>query len=127
MPEPDVRSLLIELEHGDEVCILHLKGYLPTGENADSIKNTTDEIRSHCNNLIADVREFVSIGSMGIGFLVSLYVSVTKKSGGGGFFLAGANQRVRDVLDITHLSTIIPSAPNLASARAALSGKARSS
>lgn len=124
MAEPAVRALLIEVEHGDQVCFVRLKGNFRTGENRVYVSEKTDEIRSHnCVNMVADVRELISIGSMGMGFLVSIFVSVTKKSGGGGFILAGANERVRAVLDQTRLSTIIPSAPDLPSALALL-GKA---
>lgn len=125
MAEPAVRSLLIEIEHGAQVCILRLKGHFRTGENRLYISDKTDEIRSHnCINMVADLRELVSIGSMGMGFLVAIFVSVTKKTGGGGFILAGANERVRAVLDQTRLCTIIPSVPDLPSALAALSRKA---
>jgi anti-anti-sigma factor len=124
MAEPAVRSLLIEVEHGVRVCILRLKGHFRTGESRLYISDKADEIRSHnCINMVADVSELVSIGSMGLGFLVGICVSVTKKAGGGGFILAGANERVQAVLDTTRLCTIIPSAPDLPSALAALSRK----
>jgi anti-anti-sigma regulatory factor len=60
---------------------------------------------------------------MGIGFVVGVYVYVTKRSSGGRFILVGANQRVRAVLDLTHLSTIISMAPDGPSGLAALRGE----
>jgi len=122
MAETGIRSLVIEIEHGDHVCILRLKGHFRTGESRLYISDKTDEVRSHkCINMVVDLRELVSIGSMGMGFLVGIFVSLTKRSGGGEFILAGANERVRAVLDQTRLCTIIPSAPDLPSALNALS------
>jgi anti-anti-sigma factor len=113
--------MLIEIEHGDEVCVLRLSGHFRSGEYLSYVRDKADEIRSHdCNKMLADFRELQSIGSMGMGFVVGVYISVTKRSGGGRFILVGANQRVRAVLDLTRLSTIIPLVADLPSGLAAL-------
>jgi len=116
--------MLIEIEHGDEVCVLRLSGHFRSGEDPGYLRNKEDEIRSHhCTNMLADLSELRSIGSMGMGFVVGVYVYITKRSGGGRFMLVGANQRVRTVLDLTRLSTIIPLATDLPSGLAALRGE----
>jgi anti-anti-sigma factor len=116
--------MLIEIEHADEVCILRLSGHFRSGEDPGYLRDKGDAIRTHeCHNMLADLRELHSIGSMGMGFVVGVYVYVTKRSGGGRFILVGANQRVRAVLDLTHLSTIIAMAPDLPSGLAALRGE----
>jgi anti-anti-sigma factor len=112
--------MLIEIEHGYEVCILRLSGRFLSGEEPGYASHKADEITSHdCNNMLVDLRELRSIGSMGIGFVVGVYISVTKRSRGR-FVLVGANRRVREVLDLTRLSTIIPLATDLPSGLAAL-------
>ena len=114
----------IEIEHGDEVCVLRLTGHFRSGEDLDYVRDKADEIRGHeCKHVLVDLLELQSLGSMGMGFLAGVYVYITKRSGGGRFILVGANQRVRAVLDLTHLSTIIPMAPDLASGLAALKGE----
>ena len=116
--------MLIEIEHRDEVCILRLTGHFRAGEDPGYLRDKADEIRSHdCRNMLADLRELQSIGSMGMGFVVGVYVYVTKRSGGGRFILVGANPRVQAVLDVTCLNTIIPLATDLASGLAALRGE----
>ncbi len=116
--------MLIHIEHGDEVCILRLSGHFRSGEDPGYLRDKADEIRSHeCHNMLADLCELHSVGSMGIGFVVGAYVYVTKRSGGGRFILVGANQRVRAVLDVTHLSSIISMAADLPSGLAALRGE----
>jgi len=113
--------MLIEIEHGDEVCILRLSGHFRSGEDPGYVRDKAAEIRSHdCKKMLADLSDLQSIGSMGMGFVVGVYIYVTKRSGGGRFMLVGANQRVRAVLDLTRLSTIIPLAGDLPSALAAL-------
>jgi len=68
---------------------------------------------------LADFREVSSIGSTGIGFVVGVYTSVVKMPGGR-FVLIGANSRVREVLELTRLSTIIPLAEDMNSGLAVL-------
>jgi len=56
---------------------------------------------------------------MGIGFLVGLYTSVMR-SPEGRFVLAGATARVREVLALTRLDSVIPQAVDVAAGLAAL-------
>jgi anti-anti-sigma factor len=113
--------MLIEIEHGDEVCIIRLDGDFRSGENLDYVRDKGDEIRSHgCKKMLADVSKLQSVGSMGVGFIVGVYIYLTKRAGGGSFILAGANARVREILDITRLNTIIPLAADVPSGLAAL-------
>jgi stage II sporulation protein AA (anti-sigma F factor antagonist) len=115
--------MLIELDHQDDVCILRLKGRLVSGTDPDYLRAKAAEIKSHsCNKVLADLRELLFIGSTGIGFLVGIYTSVTK-SPGGRFVLVAPSRRVREVLDITRLSTVIPLVSDIASGLDALRGE----
>ena len=115
--------MLFELERHDDVCVLRLTGSLVTGTDPEYLRAKAAEIRSQsCNKLLADLRELLSIGSTGLGFLVGLYTSVTKSSGGR-FVLVGANRRVGDVLVLTRLSTVIPMVADVASGLATLRGE----
>jgi anti-anti-sigma factor len=115
--------MLIELERQDDVCVLRLTGSLVTGTDPEYLRAKAAEIKSQsCNKLLADLRELLSIGSTGLGFLVGLYTSVTKSSGGR-FVLVGANRRVREVLVLTRLSSVIPMVADVASGLATLRGQ----
>jgi anti-anti-sigma factor len=119
--------MLIEVERQSDVCILRLEGRLVTGTDPKYLLTKTSEIKSlNCNKVLVDVRALLSIGSTGIGFLVGIYTSVTK-SPGGRFVLVGCKRRVREVFDITRLSTIIPSLPDIESGLAALRDKGTAS
>ncbi len=115
--------MLIEIESQNDVCILRLKGRFITGTDPDYLRSKTDEIKMrNCTKLLVDLSEVSWIGSTFIGFVVDLYTSITKKADGR-FTLAGANSRVRGVLDLTRLSAVIPLAADTASGLAALRGE----
>jgi anti-anti-sigma factor len=114
--------MLVEVARQDDICVLRLKGRFVAGEDLEELLAKADEIkRLTCGKVLVDLREVPAMGSTGIGFLVGIYTSVTKNADGR-FVLVGANPRVREVLEITHLSTVIPMAPDLASGEATLSG-----
>jgi anti-anti-sigma factor len=112
----------IEIELQDDVCVVRLKGRFVAGTDRDYVLAKLDEVKIRaCNRVLVDVGAVSSIGSMGIGFLVGLYTSVVKNSEGR-FVLMGANSRVRDVLRLTRLDTVIPQAADFSSGLAALRG-----
>ena len=115
--------MLIEITHEDEICFLHLSGHFRSGEDPDYVRDKADQINRHnCTRMLADLRELQSIGSMGIGFIVGVYISVSKRPGGR-FVLVGANKRIREVLDLTRLSTVLPLATDPLSGLAVLRGE----
>src|SRR5580698_3134451 len=95
--------IVIETELRDEVCVVHLRGRFTAGVDHSYVLAKQDEIKVRaCSRILVDLEAVSSIGSMGIGFLVGLYTSVTKNAGGR-FVLTGANSRVCDVLDLMRL------------------------
>jgi anti-anti-sigma factor len=69
--------------------------------------------------VLADFREVPSIGSVGLAFIVAIYNSVVKESGGR-FVVAGVLPFVRKALDLTRLSSVVSLAPDPTSGLAAL-------
>lgn len=113
--------MLIEVRQKDEICLLHCEGRFVAGINPEYLRAKRDEIKGlNCKKVLADFREVSEIGSAGIGFIVGVYTSVTKNTGGR-FVLVGLQPRVREVLDLTRVSTIIPSAADMPAGLAALS------
>ena len=107
--------VFVEIEQRDEVSVLRFKGHLSTGADQEYLATRTDEIRRlNWQMVLADFTEVSSVGSTGLSFLVGMYVSVTRNSGGR-FVLVGTQPRVREVLDITRLSEVIPMAADLES------------
>jgi anti-anti-sigma factor len=105
--------MLIELQQKDDIFVLRFQGRIATGTDLEYLRNKLEEVRSRrSDKVLADFREVSSIGSTGIGFVVGVYTSVVKIPGGR-FVLIGANSRVREVLELTRLSTIIPLAEDM--------------
>ena len=107
-----------EVERQDDVCILAISGRLASGLNDIQLRQKAQEIKSlDCRKLVVDIRALDSVGSSGISFFAELYTSVTKRPNGR-FVLAGASERVREVLEMTRLTTILTLADDLDSALA---------
>ena len=116
--------MLIELSQIDDVCIMRCEGRFVTGTEPEYLRARSDELKAlACAKVLVDFRDVISVGSTAIGFLVAIYSSVTK-SPDGRFVLVGAQPRVREVLDLTRLSSILPMAGDIASGMAALRGTA---
>jgi anti-sigma B factor antagonist len=115
--------MLVRIEYQDDVCILRLKGRFATGVDRDYLTDKTDQIKKRgCDKLIVDFTEVPYIDSTGLAFIVGLYTSV-KKLDGGRFVIVGPKARVRDVLNLTHLDSVIPIVPDLAAGFAFLHGE----
>jgi anti-anti-sigma factor len=110
--------MLIEVRQKDEICHVRCEGRLVTADH-EYLQAKKDEIkRANCRKVLADFSEVLDIGSAGIGFIVGVYTST--KNSGGRFVLVGLRPRVREVLDITRVSTVIPLAADIVSGLATL-------
>ena len=103
--------------------MLRLQGRFTAGPDPDYVlgKSDKDRVRSF-HKVLADLSALPSIGSMGIGFLVGLYTSVMRHADGR-FVLTGAAPRVREVLSLTRLDTVLPQAVDVTSGLVALRGE----
>ena len=112
--------MTIDIEQRNDICVLRCKGRFIAGPDLEYAQSKMDEIKTlSCAKLLVDFREVPAVGSMGVSFIVGLYTSVVRGSNGG-FVLVGAVPQVRQVLDLTRLSSIIPMAPDMESGLAGL-------
>jgi anti-anti-sigma factor len=111
--------MVIEVVQQDDVCVLRVEGRFVTGADPEYLSATMDQLkRLHRGKVLVDLREMPYIGSTGIGFIVGIFTSVTMNSGQ--FVLVGMQPRVQELFRLTRLSTIIPSAPDIAAGLATL-------
>jgi anti-anti-sigma factor len=108
-PAPDRASLrtpmLIEVKQEDDICLLRCEGPFITA-NQEYMRAKNDEIKRVTSNKgIVDFSDASDIDSAGIGFVVGVQTSAGNS--GGRFVLMGIRARVREVLDITRVSTAI--------------------
>jgi anti-anti-sigma factor len=105
--------MLIEVRQKDEICHVRCEGRLVTADH-EYLQAKKDEIkRANCRKVLVDFSDVADIGSAGIGFIVGVYTST--QNSGGRFVLVGLRPRVREVLDITRVSTVLPLAADIAS------------
>ena len=109
-------SFVVEFE---ERGVLRLRGPLTT-ENLPPFQNAVR--RDESRVLFLDLSEVPYIDSAGLGSLMSAYV--TRHKAGRRFILAGANKRVRKLLEITRVEPLFLMFPTLEEAIAALAGAA---
>lgn len=112
------KTMLIEVKQKDQICLVRCEGRLVTADH-EYLAAKKDEIKgANCKKVLADLSEVLDIGSAGIGFIVGVYTST--KNSGGRFVLVGIQPRVREVLDITRVSKVVPLAADIASGMATL-------
>ena len=112
--------MVVDLEFVDEVCIVRLHGRFATGQDKSYLREKTEEIKeSGCPRVLVDFHRVDYVDSTGIGFLIGIYTSIMKCRDGV-FVLANTNPRVREVLELTRLTSVFPIYPDEAGALDAL-------
>jgi anti-anti-sigma factor len=111
--------MFIEVKRNEEVCFLRCEGRFVAGTDPEYLRVKREEItRLNCKKVLADFSEVSDVGSAGIGFIVGVYTST--RDSGGRFALVGLKPRVREVFDVTRVSTVIPLAADVSSGLAML-------
>jgi len=112
-------KLTIETDKDSGICVVRISGALRSGADDAYVQSKVQDIKAMgCTRLMLDIRELHSTGSSGMGFFVGLYTSLTRA--GGRMVVACPSKLVREVLDLTRLSTVIPIVDDLAAAKAFL-------
>jgi anti-anti-sigma factor len=112
--------ILIKIELLGDVCLLHFKGRLYAGVHLDYLNAKLEEIKTlACTRFLANFEDLTLLDCSGLSFIIGLY-----KASGGRLVLVKTQPRVREVLDITRLSTVIPLAADIESGLAVLGGGA---
>ncbi len=111
--------ILIKIERLGDVCLLHFEGRLQAGAHPDYLNAKMEEIKTFaCTKLLANFEDVTSLDCSGLSFIIGLY-----KTSGGRLVLVKTQAQVREVLDITRLTTVIPLAADIESGLAALCGQ----
>lgn len=112
--------MVVDFQVAAGVCIVRLNGRFATGQDSIYLREKADEIKkSGHSKILVDFGDVSYIDSTGIGFLIGMYTSAVRDRDGM-FVLANPNRRVREVLDLCRLSTVIPIYPDEPSALEAL-------
>ncbi|MGA2579957.1 MAG: STAS domain-containing protein [Bryobacteraceae bacterium] len=108
----------LESQIHEGVCILRLQGRFVTGSDVElgSARDLLQEIG--IAKAVLDLSAVPYLDSTGLAFVVELHKSLASR--GGQLFLANANRRVREVLQITRIAEIVPLFQDVEDAEAAL-------
>ena len=118
-PRTVTHPILITIEVLGDVCLLHFKGRLQAGAHPDYLSAKMDEVKTLASpKLLANLENVTSLDCSGLSFIIGLYWTSD-----GRLVLVKTQPHVREVLDITRLSTVIPMAADIESGLAALAGK----
>ncbi|HTT65054.1 MAG TPA: STAS domain-containing protein [Bryobacteraceae bacterium] len=111
----------VESQIRDGVCILRLQGRFVTGSDATLVSAQNSLEKGGISKAVVDLSAVPYIDSTGLAFVVELHKSLASR--GGQLFLADANRRVREVLEITRIGEFIPQFEDVEQAEAALRGE----
>jgi anti-sigma B factor antagonist len=105
----------VSIRRAGRVTILDLDGSLRLGESEDSIREPLHQlIDGGCNRVAFNLTNLTDLDSSGIGVLMRSFVSVNRAGGKSTFF--GANHRVRMLLKMVRLDTVLDLVPDEATA-----------
>jgi anti-sigma B factor antagonist len=106
-----------------DITVFEISGRLHLGDLLQSVEHSIQSlINSDVRKLVIDLTELTSIDSSGIGMLVSCGGRMDHV--GGQVRVAGAHGPVAKVLEMVHMSRIVPLDPDVASACRHLSSAA---
>jgi anti-anti-sigma factor len=96
--------LTLNIERAGEAAVVQCKGELVAGVT-DVLYRTVKELIPTVNRIVLDLKELTYLDSSGLGMIVRLFVSA--KSAGCTLQLANISGRVRQLLGITDLLSVL--------------------
>jgi len=97
-------SLKVETRQLDGATVVSCHGRIILGEESAGMRETLKRALTSSRQLVLDLSGVSYIDSSGLGTLVGVYSSA--RAAGADIKLAGLNQRLRDLLQITKLVTV---------------------
>jgi len=97
-------SLKVETRELEGVTVVACHGRIVLGDESAGMRQTLKRALTSSKHLVLDLSGVTYIDSTGLGTLVGVYSSA--RGSGADIKLAGLNQRLRDLLQITKLVTV---------------------
>ena len=99
-------SLTVKMHQTPVATVVAVVGRLTLGEGASRLRETLQHLAADgCRRIVLNLAELQYIDSAGIGLLVASYATMNRL--GGQIKLASLNSRVKDLLLITKLLTVV--------------------
>lgn len=97
-------KLSLESRHLGDVIIVHCEGRIVYRDEAAALTRVVTEALQHTREVVLDLEGVQRIDSAGLGELV--LIRRAAEASGGTLKLAGPNPRIRELLDLTNLSSV---------------------
>jgi len=97
-------NVMYSLTEHNSVQVLSINSLLDEWQNHQILKELQPKIDSGFSTFVVDLTKLNLVNSAGLNFLLSLF-SKTKKQGGS-IILANASRRVKQILEMTKLSSV---------------------
>ena len=105
MPEAAAVSLLtLDVERGADISTVKCHGKLVMGV-CDVLSSTVRDLIPSSKRIVLDLTDLQQMDSLGLGTIVRLYVSA--KTGGSCLVLVNVGPRIRQLLGITNLLSVL--------------------
>ena len=89
------------------VWILSPAGSLTLGSGSDQVREALiEKVESGFQRLLIDCSQVTTVDSQGLGDIVSAYSAIVRR--GGALKLLHPSRRLRDLLKITHIDSLLP-------------------
>jgi anti-anti-sigma factor len=102
-----------------DILVIELSGRITLGRESTHIEDTVVKaLAEGVRNIVMDVSNVHVIDSSGVGIIALSFGKLSKQ--GGRFRVAGATGHVLEILQITHLDSVIPLSPSVEEACATM-------
>jgi anti-sigma B factor antagonist len=98
-------KLSLETRHLGDVVVVHCEGRIVFRDEAAALTRVVMEALQHTREVVLDIEAVDRIDSAGLGELV--FILMSAEANGSRVKLAGPNRRVRELLDLTNLSSVL--------------------
>ena len=98
-------KLSLEMRNRGDVLIVHCEGRIVYRDEAAAVSRLVEEVLRNGSKLVLDLSGVASMDSAGIGELALLQTWAQDR--GAEFKCAGANETIRELLDLTNLNSVI--------------------
>lgn len=117
---------IVKREMKPGIVVLELTGPLQMGVECKQLELAFDELlKEHQKRVVLDLTHLTRLDSGGLGRVVECFSRL--KMAGGSLCLAGANERVEGVLELTHANKFLKAYPTVADAAASFSNPPQAS
>ena len=97
-------KLSLETRHLGDVILVHCEDRIVYRDEATALTRVVTEALQHTREVVLDLEGVQRIDSAGLGELV--LIRMVAEASGGTLKLAGPNPRIRELLDLTNLSSV---------------------